>query len=82
MEEKRMAYIPMTLEEKLAMSMKGHELKAAGKTAEAEAVWRRISVPPLLAKAVKETFGAEVILKIGHNLEEANAKYGPDWLSR
>jgi len=60
--------------------MKGHELKAAGKRA--EAVWRRIPVPPYLAKAVKEAFGAEVLIKTGHNLEEANAAYGPDWLSR
>jgi len=37
---------------------------------------------PYLAKAVKETFGKEVLIKIGHNLEGANAKYGPDWLSR
>jgi len=77
-----MAYIPMTLEEKLAMSMKGHELKAAGKKAEAEAVWRQIPMPPYLAKAIKEAFGAEILLKIGHNLEEANAEYGPGWLSR
>jgi len=77
-----MAYVPMTLEEKLAMSMRGHELEAAGKKAEADAQWRKIPMSPYLAKAIKEAFGAETLLKIGHNLEEANAEYGADWLSR
>jgi len=77
-----MAYTPMSLHDKLAMAMRSYELEQAGKTAEAEALHRQIPLPPYLARIAKEAFGAEVLIASGENLEEANAAFGPDWLSR
>jgi len=55
---------------------------AEWKAAEADALFRQIPYPPYLAKIIKETFGAEALIASEQNLEEANAKFGRDWLSR
>lgn len=72
----------MTFEEKLNKAVKSIELKKAGKLEEAEALMKSLPLPPYLAKAAKEAFGAEALLATGYDLSEAEAEYGKDWLTR
>jgi hypothetical protein len=39
-------------------------------------------MPPYLAKAVKEFSGADFLIKNGYNLADAEAEFGPDWLTK
>ena len=71
----------MTLHEKLAVGMKAIELKKQGKMEEALELEKTIPLPPYMAKWAKKRFGAEALLKTGWNLSEAEAEYGPDWLT-
>jgi hypothetical protein len=72
----------MTIHEKLEVSMKAHEYLEAGNKAEAVRILREeLPLPPYLAKAVKEFSGADFLLKGRFNLSEAEAEFGPDWLT-
>jgi hypothetical protein len=72
----------MTLQEELAIIVKAVELRAAGKEAEATALYRSIPMPPYLAKIFKEKVGVDFLIDGGWNLLEAEEKYGKDWLTR
>ncbi|MDR1257189.1 MAG: hypothetical protein LBJ86_05535 [Spirochaetaceae bacterium] len=73
----------MTIHEKLEVSMKAHEYLEAGNKAEAVRILREeLPMPPYLAKAVKEFSGADFLVKGRYNLSEAEAEFGPDWLTR
>ena len=70
----------MTLDEKLSISVRSIELKKAGRLEEAEKLMRQIPLPPYLAKAAKEVYGADFLVENGYNLSEAEAEYGKGWL--
>jgi len=75
----------MTLEEQAAITLKAHELKKQGKLDECKRMLKQIPLPPYLAKFVKdhfEYFGEDFFEKYGWNLSEAEAEFGPDWLTR
>ena len=72
----------MTLDEKFAVGMKAIELKKQGKLEEALELEKSIPLPPYLAKWAKKRFGAATLLETGWNLSEAEAEYGPGWLTK
>jgi hypothetical protein len=72
----------MSLHEKLALGVKSIELEKQGKFEEAKKVLRQTPLPPYLAKFLKDHIGLDELIKTGWNLSEAEAEYGPDFLSR
>ncbi|GAB7140537.1 hypothetical protein RsTz2092_04860 [Deferribacterales bacterium RsTz2092] len=72
----------MTLDEKLDTALRSAELRKAGKEEEAHQLMNQIPIPPYLAKAIKEVFGAEYLKNSGQNLSEVETEYGKDWLNR
>jgi len=72
----------MTLDEKLAIAMKAHELKEAGDKEGASRLIRTAPLPPYIAKVIKEKVGLDVLLNSGWNLSEVEAEFGHSWLSR
>jgi hypothetical protein len=72
----------MTLHEKLTLGVEAIELKKQGKLEEAMRIEKSIPLPPYLAKWAKKRLGADFLIKQGWNLSEAEAEYGPDWLTR
>jgi hypothetical protein len=72
----------MTEREKADIFMEAHRLRAEGFEKEAIAVQKQAPIPPFLAKVFKEYVGADYLIQSGWNLAEAEAEYGPDWLTR
>jgi hypothetical protein len=72
----------MTLHEKLQIGAQAIELEEQGKLEEAEKLRRKIPMPPYLAKFAKEHLGPDFLVKFGWNLSEAEAEYGPGWLTQ
>jgi hypothetical protein len=75
----------MPQEERAAIALKAFELKKQGKLEEYERMRKQIPLQPYLAKFVKdhiEYFGKDFFEKYGWNLSEAEAEYGPDWLTK
>ncbi|MCL2411456.1 MAG: hypothetical protein FWC97_07410 [Treponema sp.] len=72
----------MTLDEKLAISMKACALYQAGDVEGFSRTIRTAPLPPYLAKIYKEKIGLEQLIKSGWNLSEAEAEFGSDWLAR
>ncbi|GHU54372.1 hypothetical protein FACS189442_0500 [Spirochaetia bacterium] len=72
----------MTLDEKLDLGMKVIELKKQGKFEEAERLNKTMPIPPYLVKFLKDHVGLDALLSMGLNLSEAEAEYGPEYLSR
>ena len=72
----------MTLDEKLAISNKALDLWDAGDKEGFSRLIRTAPMPPYLAKIYKEKIGVEELIKSGWNLSEAEAEFGPDWLSQ
>jgi hypothetical protein len=73
---------PMTEKEKAAIIMRSIELRDAGKEAEAHDLMKQFPTPPWLAKIFKEKVGADFLIKGGYNLSEAEAVFGPGWLTQ
>jgi hypothetical protein len=71
----------MTLDEKLAISNKAFTLLEAGDEEGFTRLMRTAPMPPYLAKVYKEKIGVEQLIKSGWNLSEAEAEFGPNWLS-
>jgi len=67
---------------KAALIMKAIELDNAGKREESHRVMCQIPLPPHLAQIFKKVWGADYLAKSGYNLSEAEAKFGPGWLTR
>ncbi|MDR1788214.1 MAG: hypothetical protein LBR16_07180 [Treponema sp.] len=72
----------MTEDEKDAIIMKSIELMDAGKEAEGHALMKTYPMFPWLAKVFKEKVGADFLIEAGFNLAEAEAQFGPGWLTR
>jgi hypothetical protein len=78
-----MAYTPMTLDEQFAIGHKALALKEQGRMQEYyDVMIKELPMPPYLAKIFKENFGAAYLINRGCNLDEANAEFGPDWLTK
>ena len=71
----------MTLDEKLAISNRALDLYDAGDKEGFSRLIRTAPMPPYLAKVMKETMGADFLIKGGYNLSEAEAEFGRNWLS-
>jgi hypothetical protein len=72
----------MTLDEKLAISNKACELLKAGDREGYSRLIRTAPMPPYLAKIAKEKIGPDFLINGGWNLSEAEAEFGPDWLTK
>ena len=72
----------MTLDEKLAISVRACTLWNAGDKEGFSRVIRTAPMPPYLAKIYKEKIGVKELLESGWNLSEAEAEFGKDWLSK
>jgi hypothetical protein len=72
----------MTLDEKLAIGCKAAELSKAGDEKGASRLIRSIPMPPYLAKIAKEKIGTDFLINGGWNLSEAEAEFGPNWLTK
>jgi len=70
----------MTLDKKMAISMKACALLDARDREGFSRVIRTAPMPPYLAKIYKEKIGVEQLIKSYWNLSEAEAEFGPDWL--
>ena len=74
-------YQPMTIHKRLRLRMESLELEKQGKLEEAELLRQQIPMPPWLAKFVKKHMGADFLINNKWNLSEADAEYGPGWLT-
>ena len=72
----------MTLDEKLAISNRAIALKQAGDREGYIRLTKTAPLPSYIAKVIKEKVGPEYLINSGWNLSEAEAEFGPDWLSR
>ena len=72
----------MTLDEKLAIVIKAGELWEAGDEEGGNRLIMTAPMPSYLAELMKEKMGADFLLKGGWNLSEAEAAFGPGWLSK
>ena len=72
----------MTLDEKLAIACKAAALSDAGDEEGASRLIRTVPIPPYIAKVIKEKVGSNYFKNSKWNLSEAEAKFGPNWLSR
>ncbi|MCL2791999.1 MAG: hypothetical protein FWD87_02810 [Spirochaetaceae bacterium] len=72
----------MTLDEKLAISMKACALRQAGDREGFHRVIKTAPMPPYLAKVAKEKIGVDFLINGGWNLSEAEAEFGPGWLNK
>jgi len=70
----------MTLDEKLAISIKSAELREAGDEEGAIRLMKTAPIPPYIAKVIKEKAGAQFLA--GWNLSEAEIEFGPGWLNK
>ena len=71
----------MTLDEKFAIGVQSIELEKQGKFAEAEQVLHHAPLMPYMAKFLKDHIGLDALIKSGWNLSEAEAEFGPEFLS-
>ena len=72
----------MTLDEKLDTTIRAFELLHAGDEEGHTRVMKSLPMPSYLAKAAKDTIGADFLINGGWNLSEAEAEFGRDWLAR
>ena len=72
----------MTFDEKFTILSKAIALKNAGDREGYNRLMKTIPLPPYLAKIAKEKIGPEFFAKTGWNLSEAEAEFGPDWLTK
>ena len=72
----------MTLDEKLAIACKAAALSDAGDREGASRLIRTAPLPFYIAKVIKDKMGSDFLINGGWNLSEAEAEFGPDWLSK
>ncbi len=75
----------MTMEEQIEIFHQVLELEKQGKEEEAKRLNRTLPLPPYMAMFAKdhmEYLGDDFFEKYGFNLAEAEAEFGPDWLTR
>jgi hypothetical protein len=72
----------MTTEEQLDVIMEADEYLKAGNKAEAQRLVLGLPMPSYLAELYKDCLGADFLIKGGYNLSDAEAEFGPDWLTK
>jgi len=72
----------MTLDEKLAISIRAAELRDAGDKEGATRLMKTAPIPPYIAKVIKDKLGLDMLLNTGWNMSEVEAEYGAEWLRR
>jgi len=72
----------MTIGEKLAISNRAFERLNAGDREGYFRIMKTAPIPSYVAKVMKEKVGADYLIQSGWNLSEAEAEFGPDWLTR
>jgi hypothetical protein len=72
----------MTIDEKLAISIKSIELEKAGDNEGASRLLRTAPLPPYIAKVIKEKVGLDYLINSGWNLSEAELAFGSNWLNK
>jgi hypothetical protein len=72
----------MSLHDSLQIGMKAIALENAGQHEEAEQVLHTMPLLPPLALFWRDYIGADDLLKSGWNLADAEANFGPDWLTQ
>lgn len=72
----------MTQDEKGRLIDEAYKLRISGDEEGAEAIYKTIPVPASYVKRIKESFGPDVLKRIGYNYSEAEELYGKDWLDR
>lgn len=72
----------LTHEQKSALVDASLAAAERGDRQEERRLLRKLPLAPHLAKAAKEIWGKEFLLKEGYDLSEAEAAYGPNWLER
>jgi len=72
----------MTFDEKLAIGVKAAALRQAGDEEGYINLIKTAPMLPYLAKVFKDKLGADFLINGGWNLSEAEAEFGPDWLSK
>jgi hypothetical protein len=72
----------MTLHEKLEINVKAFALLDAGKEDEAMTLFKTRPMPPWMAKVWKKRGGLEALLESGWNMDEVEAAYGKEWLTK
>jgi hypothetical protein len=81
MDATRMVHKLMTEDEKVDIMMRAVALYDEGKDDEAFALQKTMPMPPFLAKFAKEHGQTDFLISSGWNLAEAEAAFGPDWLT-
>ncbi|MDR0908435.1 MAG: hypothetical protein LBM77_01590 [Spirochaetaceae bacterium] len=77
-----MKYIEtMSLHDVLAIQSKAIDLENEGKHEEAEKMLHSAPLSPPLALLYRDYIGVDELLKSGWNLADAEANFGPNWLS-
>jgi len=72
----------MTFGEKLDITVKAIELSKAGDEEGYMKLMKTIPMEPYMAKFWKEKVGVDVLLNSGWDLSEAEAEFGPNWISK
>jgi len=72
----------MTDEEKIDRAYQSALLSQSGDEEGSIRLLRSIPMPPYLAKVYKEKVGVKELIESGWNLSEAEAQFGPNWLSQ
>ena len=70
----------MTLDDKLAISVKAAKLWQMGDREGYSRLMRTAPMPPYLAKIFKEKIGLDFLINGGWNLSEAEAEFGSEFL--
>ena len=73
------------MEEQVAIGLKAFKLRDQGKPEECDRMLKQLPLPAYLAKFIKDHiqyFGEDFFEKYEYNLSEAEAEFGPDWLTR
>lgn len=71
----------LTNDEKFEIIQKAQEARKRGDGEEADRILQQLPLAPHLAKSLKRQIGSTELLKAGFDLSEAEAAYGPNWLS-
>jgi len=73
---------PMTFDEKFDVVYKAVQLNQAGDEEGSLRLMNSLPMLPWFAKIIKDKMGADFLMQGGWDLSEAEAEYGPDWLSK
>ncbi len=72
----------MTFDEKFDVVYQATLLSKAGDEEGSMRLMKALPMEPYMAKFWKEKLGADFLIQGGWDLSEAEAEYGPDWLSK